>query len=69
MEGVQSIDPDELLDRATRAARRRTPDAELRGLAEQAAARIGLPLEVVVTGDAGLEAALATLLAPTAAQQ
>jgi aminoglycoside phosphotransferase (APT) family kinase protein len=29
---VQTIDPDELLDRATRAARRRTPDAELRGL-------------------------------------
>ncbi|MBM7517188.1 phosphotransferase family protein [Nocardioides nitrophenolicus] len=29
---MQSIDLDELLDRATRAARRRTPDAELRGL-------------------------------------
>jgi len=38
------------------------PDDELRTLAEQAAARIGLPLTVVETGDAGLERALAALL-------
>ncbi len=34
------------------------PDDELRRLAEDAAGRIGLPLTVVETGDAGLEAAL-----------
>ncbi len=39
------------------------PDDELRDLAEQAAARIGLPLTVVETGDRGLETALASLLA------
>ena len=39
------------------------PDAELRALAEDAAARIGLPLTVVDTGDHGLEAALAGLVA------
>lgn len=38
------------------------PDAELRVLAEQAAARIGLPLTVVETGDHGLERALADLV-------
>jgi hypothetical protein len=38
------------------------PDADLRELAEQAAARIGLPLTVVETGDRRLEAALATLV-------
>lgn len=38
------------------------PDDELRALAEEAAARIGLPLTVVETGDAGLERALAGLL-------
>ena len=38
------------------------PDDELRALAESAAARIGLPLTVVETGDARLEAALADLL-------
>ena len=38
------------------------PDDELRGLAEAAAASIGLPLTVVETGDHGLEAALADLL-------
>lgn len=32
MRGVENIDLDGLLDRATAAARRRTPDAELRGL-------------------------------------
>ncbi len=37
-------------------------DPELRGLAEDAAARIGLPLTVVPTGDAGLEAALRPLV-------
>ena len=35
------------------------PDDELRALAERAAARIGLPLTVVATGDTGLERALA----------
>ena len=38
------------------------PDDELRGLAERAAAGIGLPLTVVETGDRGLEDALAALL-------
>jgi hypothetical protein len=40
------------------------PDDELRTLAEEAAARIGLPLTVVDTGDHGLEQALAALVAP-----
>ncbi|MCF6379110.1 DUF1638 domain-containing protein [Nocardioides KLBMP 9356] len=40
------------------------PDGELRTLAEEAAARIGLPLTVVETGDHGLEQALADLVAP-----
>ncbi|TNM49540.1 DUF1638 domain-containing protein [Nocardioides albidus] len=39
------------------------PDDELRRLAEQAAATIGLPLTVVDTGHAGLESALEGLLA------
>ena len=39
------------------------PDDELRGLAETAAARLGLPLTVVDTGHAGLEQALAGLVA------
>ena len=43
------------------------PDDELRALAEAAAARIGLPLTVVETGDSRLEAALADLLVPTPA--
>lgn len=38
------------------------PDGELRALAEQAAASIGLPLTVVETGDHGLERALADLV-------
>lgn len=38
------------------------PDEELRTLAEQAAASIGLPLTVVETGDVGLDRALADLL-------
>jgi hypothetical protein len=38
------------------------PTDELRDLAERAAARIGLPLTVVETGDARLEAALAGLI-------
>ncbi len=38
------------------------PDAELRALAEQAAASIGLPLTVVETGTSGLERALADLV-------
>jgi hypothetical protein len=38
------------------------PDDELRGLAEEAAARIGLPLEVIETGSTGLERALADLV-------
>ncbi|HYG92336.1 MAG TPA: DUF1638 domain-containing protein [Nocardioides sp.] len=42
------------------------PDEELRTLAEEAAAAIGLPLTVVDTGHAGLESALATLLADPA---
>ncbi|MBL0746020.1 DUF1638 domain-containing protein [Nocardioides baculatus] len=40
------------------------PDDELRALAEDAAARIGLPLTVVETGDHGLERALADLVTP-----
>ena len=40
------------------------PDAELHGLAEEAAAAIGLPLTVVDTGHAGLEAALEALVRP-----
>lgn len=39
---------------------------ELRTLAEAAAVRIGLPLEVVRTGTSGLERALAGLVAPDA---
>ena len=39
------------------------PDDELRALAEEAAAGIGLPLTVVETGDRGLESALAGLVA------
>lgn len=39
------------------------PDDELRALAEQAAASIGLPLTVVETGDSGLDRALAELVA------
>jgi len=39
------------------------PDDELRALASSAADRIGLPLTIVETGDARLEAALAGLLA------
>src|SRR3954451_10963640 len=38
------------------------PDAELVALAESAAARIGLPLETVDTGQAGLEHALEAIL-------
>ncbi len=38
--------------------------AELRGLAEEAAASIGLPLTVRHTGSGGLEAALAALVSP-----
>ena len=38
------------------------PDDELRALAEQAAASIGLPLTVVETGDHGLERALGDLV-------
>lgn len=41
------------------------PTDELRGLAEDAAAAIGLPLEVRVTGDTGLERELETLLLDT----
>jgi hypothetical protein len=40
------------------------PDDELRRLAAEAAARVGLPLTVVETGHTGLERALADLLAP-----
>ncbi|HEY0644495.1 MAG TPA: DUF1638 domain-containing protein [Nocardioides sp.] len=40
------------------------PDEELRGLAEDAAARIGLPLTVVETGEHRLEQALAALVSP-----
>jgi hypothetical protein len=39
------------------------PDDELRRLAQDAAASMGLPLTVVETGDAGLESELAALLA------
>jgi hypothetical protein len=39
-----------------------TPDEELHRLAAEAADRIGLPLTVVETGDAGLERALAALV-------
>ena len=39
-----------------------SPDAELRRLAEGAAARIGLPLEIVRTGLGGLERALEGLV-------
>jgi hypothetical protein len=39
------------------------PDAELRALAEGAAARLGLPLTVVPTGTGRLDAAMAELLA------
>jgi hypothetical protein len=38
------------------------PDAELRALAERAAARIGLPLTEVPTGHTGLERAMARML-------
>jgi hypothetical protein len=38
------------------------PDDELRALAADAAARLGLPLTVVETGDAGLERALAAVV-------
>lgn len=41
-----------------------SPDAELRALAEEAAASIGLRLTVVETGDHGLERALADLVSP-----
>src|SRR4051794_12619393 len=41
------------------------PDEELRALAEAAAARLGLPLTIVETGDAKLETALAELLTPS----
>jgi hypothetical protein len=40
-----------------------SPTDELRTLAQDAADAIGLPLEVVVTGDSGLERELAALLA------
>jgi hypothetical protein len=40
------------------------PDPELQGLAEQAAARIGLPLTVVPTGTTRLERGLEALLSP-----
>ena len=39
------------------------PDAELRALAQEAAAQLGLPLTVVPTGTGRLEAAMADLLA------
>lgn len=38
------------------------PDAELHALADEAAARLGLPLTVVDTGDSGLERTLADLV-------
>ena len=41
------------------------PTDELRALAQDAADAIGLPLEVVVTGDTGLERELETLLLDT----
>jgi hypothetical protein len=40
------------------------PDDELRTLAQRAADRVGLPLQVVETGHGGLERALAELLNP-----
>lgn len=40
------------------------PDDELRALAEEAAAVLGLPLTVIETGHGGLERALAELVAP-----
>jgi hypothetical protein len=40
----------------------RPDDTELRALAEDAAGRIGLPLEVLATGESGLADALARLL-------
>jgi len=40
------------------------PDDELRTLAQRAADRVGLPLQVVETGHGGLERALAELLTP-----
>jgi hypothetical protein len=43
-------------------------DAELRALAEQAADRIGLPLQVVPTGHSGLERALEHLLSRGSAE-
>jgi Protein of unknown function (DUF1638) len=45
------------------------PDAELRALAEAAAARLGLPLTVVRTGTSGLEDELVRLLSPEVADQ
>jgi hypothetical protein len=44
------------------------PDAEVLGLAEEAASRIGLPLTVVETGDQGLERALADLVGESVGQ-
>ena len=38
------------------------PDAELRGLADEAADALGLPLTVIETGDAGLERAIAAVV-------
>ena len=38
------------------------PDDELRGLADEAAAALGLPLTVVETGSAGLERAIAAVV-------
>lgn len=38
------------------------PDDELRGLADEAATALGLPLTVVETGDAGLERAIAAVV-------
>src|SRR3954451_21261583 len=43
------------------------PTEELRVLAQAAAERLGLPLTVIETGDAKLEAALEALLSPTTA--
>lgn len=40
------------------------PTPELWSAAEDAAARLGLPLEVIVVGDGGLERELAELIAP-----